>query len=105
MSRTFEARLAKVEQAIVPKRMTHEDHLAVLDVLPPLTEAEARALDAEIAGEALAQHGSLAVAAQTAHLKANRTRDPFDGFLAVDLESRAMVERAAAATTRSLPLH
>ncbi|TXM66795.1 hypothetical protein FV226_23040 [Methylobacterium sp. WL12] len=89
MSRSLEIRLAKVEGAIAPKRLSHEDHLSALDALPPLTEAEARALDAEIAAEAIAQHGSLAAAAQAAYLKANRTRDPLDGFLAVDLESRA----------------
>ncbi|MCJ2076453.1 hypothetical protein MKK68_12445 [Methylobacterium sp. E-016] len=89
MSRSLEIRLAKVEGAIVPKRRTHEDHLVTLDSLPPLTEAEAFALDAEISAEAIAQHGSLAAAARAAYLKANRTRDPLDGFLAVDLENRA----------------
>ncbi|TXM66985.1 hypothetical protein FV226_22710 [Methylobacterium sp. WL12] len=105
MSRTFEARLAKVEQAIAPKQRSHEDWVAILATEPAPTEAQTVAMDAEIEAEAIAEHGSLAAAARAAYLKANRTRDPLDGFLAVDLESRAMAERSAAATTRSLPLH
>lgn len=85
MSRTIEARLAKLEQTIAPKRLSHEDYLSTLDALPPLTEAEARALDAEIEAE----FGSLAAAAVAARAKARRTRNPLDDFLAADLECRA----------------
>ena len=89
MSRTLEARLVKLEQTIAPKQRSHEDWVAILATEPPLTEAQSVALDAEIATEAIAEHGSLAAAAVAARMKARRTRDPLDDFLATDLECRA----------------
>ena len=89
MSRSFEARLAKVELAVAPKQMSHEEHLAILDRMPPLTEAEAAEMDARIEAEAIAQFGSLAAAAVAVRAAAQRTRNPLDELLAADMECRA----------------
>ena len=89
MSRSFEARLAKVELAVAPKQMSHEEHLAILDRMPPLTEAEAAEMDARIEAEAIAQHGSLTASAVAARAEAQRTRNPLDDLVATDMERRA----------------
>lgn len=91
MSRSLEARLSKLEQAFAGRRMTHEDWLARLSP-EPMTEAESTALDARIEAEAIAEHGSLPAAAAAYRAKARQTRDPFDTFLAADLECRAVTE-------------
>ena len=46
-------------------------------------------MDAEIEAEAIAEFGSLSAAAETVRIKAKRTGDPLDSFLANDLGCRA----------------
>ena len=88
MTRT-EARLSKLEDRHAPAQRTHEEWVDILEGMPPLTEAERAAEDARMDAEATAEFGSLAAAASAAHLKAKLTSDPFDSFLATDLEIRA----------------
>ena len=89
MSRNHEARLAKLEQGRQGRQRTHEEWLDILDSKPPLTEAESAAIDAAIEAEAIDEFGSLVAAAEAARVKAKRTGDPFDSFLATDLKIRA----------------
>lgn len=91
MSRNLEARLCKLEEAFAGRRMTHEDWLARLSP-EPMTEAEIAALDARIEAQAIAEHGSLPAAAAAYRAKARQTRDPFDAFMAADLECRTVTK-------------
>ena len=88
MTRALEARLRKLEEKQAPAQLSHEDMLGLLDREPP-TEAENAALDAQIEAEAIAEFGSLAVAAVVARTKAQRTKEPYDELIAIDLELRA----------------
>lgn len=84
--RSLEARLAKVELAVVPQVMAHEDWLELLDSRPPLTEAERVVMDDEAEAKAIAEFGSLAAATLTAKGKAKRIKDPRDAMAALVLE-------------------
>lgn len=88
MSRSLEARLAKVEQTQQGRRETHEDRLERLSRLPPLTEAERIVQHARIEADAIAEHGSLSNAAAAARAKAGVTGDLLDRLIAFDLEYR-----------------
>ena len=93
--RSHEVRLRKLEQARPDRYRTHEEWLDILGSGPPLTDAESAAVDAEIEAEAIGEFGSLAAAAVAARIKAKRTGDPFDSFLADDMEIRARDLEAA----------
>lgn len=89
MNRTPETRLQRLEHQHAPPRPSHEDWLALLDREPAEDPMDATALDAQIEAEALAEFGSLEAAAVAARAKAKRTGEPFDAFLAADMEQRA----------------
>lgn len=89
MSRSFEARLAKVEAAIAPRQMGYEEWLATLAGVLPLTAAEVAEIDMRIVADAVNRFGSLAAAAVATRAEAQRTRNPLDDLFATDMERRA----------------
>ena len=98
MSRNHEMRLQRLEGQHAGTRLSHEEWLDRLALMPSLTETESIALDADIEAEAIGEFGSLAAAAGAARIRAKRTVDPLHSLLAVDMETRARDLEAAHAS-------
>jgi hypothetical protein len=89
MTSNLEARLRRFQDRHAPAQRSHEDWLVLLNGVPPLTETESAALDAQIEAEAISESGSLKAAAVATRAKASRSQDPLDSILAADLKIRA----------------